>query len=233
MRLDICFDGRGFQIPRSGHELFGELARRGIRDIQKLLEIRVLCVARSRAIPYQYVLTGEVPLYVGHGGLDLLETFLRSVLTQLAQAPRERFVIGLNISHRVVALSTEGYSVTAPYQLRTAMPPGVPSLHFLAAFVFARHADSHDKITLDRCQWLCLNVVMGSKSYTTTEAAEAVGVTRATIQAWVKRGIVKPPTIHTRQGMSPVRLWTFLDISRLRAVKKQMEKRIGRPKKRA
>jgi DNA-binding transcriptional MerR regulator len=72
---------------------------------------------------------------------------------------------------------------------------------------------------------------MAPKTYTTTQAARAIGVTRATIQAWVAKGIVEPPQIQTRAGKSPVRLWAASDIARLRAAKKQMEGRIGRPKK--
>ncbi len=70
---------------------------------------------------------------------------------------------------------------------------------------------------------------MGSKSYTTTEAAKRVGVTRATLQAWIKSGRVRPPEIQVRFGKSPVRLWTASDIARLEVVKDKSK--IGRPKK--
>jgi predicted site-specific integrase-resolvase len=71
---------------------------------------------------------------------------------------------------------------------------------------------------------------MSPKSYTTTEAAKVVGVSRATIQAWVKDGVVKPPNIQSRPGRPPVRLWSSLDVNRLKSVKKEMQNRIGRPK---
>jgi len=71
---------------------------------------------------------------------------------------------------------------------------------------------------------------MRSKSYTTTEAAKAVGVTRATIQAWVRDGVVKPPNIQSRPGRPPVRLWSSSDVNELKSVKKAMQERVGRPK---
>jgi DNA-binding transcriptional MerR regulator len=70
---------------------------------------------------------------------------------------------------------------------------------------------------------------MGSKSYTTTEAAKKTGVTRATLQAWIKTGRVQPPEIQVRSGKSPVRLWTTSDVARLRAMKNLIK--VGRPKK--
>jgi DNA-binding transcriptional MerR regulator len=70
---------------------------------------------------------------------------------------------------------------------------------------------------------------MGSESYTTTEAAKKIGVTRATLQAWIKTGRVQPPEIQVRSGKSPVRLWTTSDIARLRAMKNLIK--VGRPKK--
>jgi len=72
---------------------------------------------------------------------------------------------------------------------------------------------------------------MGSKSYTTVEAAKKLGVSRATLQAWIMKGLVQPPEIQVRSGKSPVRLWTTSDIARLRAVKAKMQRRVGRPKK--
>jgi len=71
---------------------------------------------------------------------------------------------------------------------------------------------------------------MSPKSYTTTEAAKVVGVTRATIQAWVKDGVVDPPGIQSRPGRPPVRLWSTSDVNQLKSVKKEMQKRIGRPR---
>jgi excisionase family DNA binding protein len=71
---------------------------------------------------------------------------------------------------------------------------------------------------------------MGPKSYSTAEVARLVGVTRATLQAWVKSGKIDPPAIQSRTGEPPVRLWSSLDVNRLKSVKKEMQKRIGRPR---
>jgi DNA-binding transcriptional MerR regulator len=72
------------------------------------------------------------------------------------------------------------------------------------------------------------------KTYTTEAVAKKVGVTRATLQQWIKIGSVRPPEIQTRAGKSPVRLWSNSDIAQLREVKKQMQEKMkrGRPKKR-
>jgi excisionase family DNA binding protein len=67
---------------------------------------------------------------------------------------------------------------------------------------------------------------MAPKYLTTTEAAEAVGITRATIYDWIKRGRVRPPKLQVGNG---VRLWSESDVARLRAMKGTI--RIGRPKK--
>jgi excisionase family DNA binding protein len=72
---------------------------------------------------------------------------------------------------------------------------------------------------------------MGSKSYTTTEAAKKLGISRATLQAWIMKGLVQPPAIQVRFGKSPVRFWTTSDIARLRAMQKGIK--TGRPKKKA
>lgn len=69
-------------------------------------------------------------------------------------------------------------------------------------------------------------------SYTTTAAAQKVGVTRATLQQWIKDGRLRAPAIQTRPGEPPVRLWNDADLARIRRVKKAMKERIGRPKKR-
>jgi len=70
---------------------------------------------------------------------------------------------------------------------------------------------------------------MGSKSYTTAEAADIIGVTRATLQAWIMKGLVKPTAIQVRFGKSPARLWTDSDIARLRRTQEGIK--VGRPKK--
>jgi predicted site-specific integrase-resolvase len=73
------------------------------------------------------------------------------------------------------------------------------------------------------------------RSYTTIAAAEKIGVTRATLQQWIKDGKVRPPKIQPRAGKPPVRLWDDSDIARLRKLREEMQAkmRIGRPKKRA
>lgn len=68
---------------------------------------------------------------------------------------------------------------------------------------------------------------------TTAVAAKKIGVTRATLQQWIKDGRVRAPRIQVRPGKPPVRLWNDSDVARLLKLKKQMEKKIGRPKKRA
>jgi DNA-binding transcriptional MerR regulator len=71
------------------------------------------------------------------------------------------------------------------------------------------------------------------KTYTTEAVAKKVGVTRATLQQWIKIGSVRPPEIQARAGKPPVRLWNDSDIARLQVVKKRMQEKMrkGRPKK--
>lgn len=72
---------------------------------------------------------------------------------------------------------------------------------------------------------------MRSRQFTTSEAAKAVNITRATLQDWIKRGKFRAPQTQLRNGHA-VRLWTDSDIARLRAVKKRIYNRdVGRPKK--
>lgn len=54
--------------------------------------------------------------------------------------------------------------------------------------------------------------------YSTTEAAAAVGITRATLQDWIKKGKFKAPKLRTL-GKIGVRLWTDADITRLKLAK--------------
>jgi excisionase family DNA binding protein len=70
------------------------------------------------------------------------------------------------------------------------------------------------------------------KSYTTTVVAQKVGISRATLQQWIKDGRLRAPDIQTRPGEPPVRLWKDSDLARIREVKKAMKEKIGRPKKR-
>lgn len=62
---------------------------------------------------------------------------------------------------------------------------------------------------------------MSPKAYTTKQAADAVGISRATLQAWIASGKVKAPDIEVRNGRA-VRLWTPSDVAKLKAVKKEI-----------
>jgi excisionase family DNA binding protein len=66
---------------------------------------------------------------------------------------------------------------------------------------------------------------------TTSAAAKKIGVTRATLQQWIKDGRVRAPRIQVRIGKPPVRLWSTSDIAKLEVVKKQIK--TGRPTKKA
>jgi excisionase family DNA binding protein len=72
---------------------------------------------------------------------------------------------------------------------------------------------------------------MSPRAYTTREAAEAVKISRVTLQAWIKNGRVRAPK-RTEFGGASVRLWSKSDLARLRAVKqKTYLKKRGRPPK--
>ena len=62
---------------------------------------------------------------------------------------------------------------------------------------------------------------MSPKTYTTQEAADAAGITRATLQDWIKKKKFSAPKLQ-RLGNVGVRLWTALDVARLKAVKKEI-----------
>ncbi len=62
---------------------------------------------------------------------------------------------------------------------------------------------------------------VSAKTYTTQKAADAVGITRATLQAWIKNGKFKAPTTKVRNGRA-VRVWTESDLAKLKAVKKEI-----------
>jgi excisionase family DNA binding protein len=70
---------------------------------------------------------------------------------------------------------------------------------------------------------------MSPRQRTTTEAAKAAGVSRATLQDWIKRGKFRAPRTQLRNGHA-VRLWTDFDVERLRTVKKKIYNQVGRPK---
>ena len=72
---------------------------------------------------------------------------------------------------------------------------------------------------------------MSSETCTTKEAAAKVGITRATLQEWIKAKKIKPPK-PTLEGAKAKRLWTESDLARLRATKERIYwKGQGRPRK--
>lgn len=68
------------------------------------------------------------------------------------------------------------------------------------------------------------------KKYSISQAAEMVGVDRATVYRWIRRKVVPPPLIEVIAGVE-VTYWTDAEISKLRAYKK--ESYWGRGKKKA
>jgi predicted DNA-binding transcriptional regulator AlpA len=64
---------------------------------------------------------------------------------------------------------------------------------------------------------------------TTAEAATKVGITRATLQDWIKKRKFAAPKLMSI-GNSKVRLWGASDVARLRATKKDIYQE-KRPKK--
>jgi DNA-binding transcriptional MerR regulator len=68
---------------------------------------------------------------------------------------------------------------------------------------------------------------MSPKHYTTQQAADAVGITRATLQDWIKKGKFEPPEL---QPIGNARVWTRSDIARLRKTKRVIYQE-KRPKK--
>jgi MerR HTH family regulatory protein len=71
------------------------------------------------------------------------------------------------------------------------------------------------------------SVIVSPRLFNTTEAAKAAGVTRATVQEWIRRAIVAAPKLRIRNGRA-VRLWTTAEVAKLKSVEVPM----GRPKKR-
>jgi len=73
---------------------------------------------------------------------------------------------------------------------------------------------------------------MSPKTYSTGDAAKAVGITRATLQAWIASGKIEVPKAQDF-GKVRVRLWSESDVARLRRAKEKIYmKELGRPKKR-
>jgi excisionase family DNA binding protein len=58
-----------------------------------------------------------------------------------------------------------------------------------------------------------------AKLHTTREVAEALGITRATLQTWIASGQIKAPKLE-RPGMG-VRLWSKTDVEGVRAYKNE------------
>jgi excisionase family DNA binding protein len=72
---------------------------------------------------------------------------------------------------------------------------------------------------------------MSPQTYTTKEIAGKVGITRATLQAWIRAKKITPPR-PTLDGARSKRLWTESDLARLREAKKRLYwKGQGRPHK--
>jgi excisionase family DNA binding protein len=72
---------------------------------------------------------------------------------------------------------------------------------------------------------------MSSVSYTTEQAAEKVGISRQTLQAWIRMKKITPPK-PTLDGARSKRLWTESDLARLRKTKDKIYwTGQGRPKK--
>ena len=90
------------------------------------------------------------------------------------------------------------------------------------------HRGQHAEI-LDTLSILTYSVAMGRKTYTTKEAAAAVGITRATVQAWISAKKIRPPKA-TVLGNIKVRMWNPTDLKMLREAKKKLYRR-GRGRK--
>jgi hypothetical protein len=56
---------------------------------------------------------------------------------------------------------------------------------------------------------------MSRRFRTTAEAAKAIGISRATLQAWIKNDMIQPP-VPTLVGAVAKRLWTVADIEKAR-----------------
>jgi len=76
-----------------------------------------------------------------------------------------------------------------------------------------------------------VSCTMSRETYTTREVAAKVGITRATLQAWIRDKKIKPPR-PTLEGARAKRLWTEADLARLRKTKEKIYwKGQGRPRK--
>jgi DNA-binding transcriptional MerR regulator len=57
------------------------------------------------------------------------------------------------------------------------------------------------------------------RTYSTGEVAAKAGITRATLQEWIRKGKFDAPQL-AKVGNVKVRLWTDSDVARLKAAKK-------------
>ena len=69
-----------------------------------------------------------------------------------------------------------------------------------------------------------LSHTMSLATYTTEDAAAKVGISRVTLQAWIKAKKITPPK-PTLDGARSKRLWTASDIARLRVTKERIYRR--------
>ncbi len=70
---------------------------------------------------------------------------------------------------------------------------------------------------------------MSPKLYTTKEAAAVVGITRATVQAWIAAKKIRPPKV-TVVGKVTARMWRKSDIAKLQLTKQEIYRK-GRGRK--
>ena len=70
---------------------------------------------------------------------------------------------------------------------------------------------------------------MSPKLYTTGEAATEVGITRATVQAWIAKKKIRAPKA-TVLGNVTVRMWSAADVKMLRKAKEKLYRK-GRGRK--
>ena len=70
------------------------------------------------------------------------------------------------------------------------------------------------------------------RTYTSREAAKVAGITRQTLQDWIKKGKFRAPALVRLGEKGRVRFWTAEDVARLKTVKKEIyQEQNHRPKK--
>jgi hypothetical protein len=116
---------------------------------------------------------------------------------------------------QVLAFSFATFSVSLPRTLSFVA-------HFSDTLSFLRK-QKRFYFNLDRYVKTCHILPVSPKTFTTGQAAKAVGITRATLQDWLKKekltGKFAAPKLK-RIGNIEVRLWTASDLKRLRMAKK-------------